>query len=466
MDSGGMGMASSVNVVEIIDGQPISRLQLRIAFLGALTLMLDGFDNQMIAYVAPALKSAWHLEASALGPVFSAGVTGVALGSLVIGPFGDRFGRTNVLRFTVFSFAILSLLHAFATNVYQLAFLRLVIGLVLGAVIPLVIVLCNEYAPKRHRAKMVTLVTCGYGIGNAGGGFVSIHLIPSFGWASVFYVGAVLPLLLGLALTIWMPESIRLLALRNDGARIAALLSEINPSLKFGADARFFVSTHDHGHDRSGGTFSNVRDLFLQHRAVTTLLLWACLFLNVTVLNFLNNWLPTLVVDTGLPREAALRAATALPLGGIVGIASIGMLADRFGYHRVLAGAFGLGGIVIAMIGSTGSWLPGLVISIFFAGFAVIGSQMTLGAFSATLYPTRIRATGSSWAFGVGRLLSIMGPLLGGVMIGRRWPMQDIFYCAALPMFLAMFAITSMMRVRKSSAGETTEAPQPDAALR
>jgi AAHS family 4-hydroxybenzoate transporter-like MFS transporter len=438
-------MADPMNVVEIIDGQKISWLQIRVAFLSAITLMLDGFDNQMIAYVAPALKSAWHLSAGALGPVFSAGVFGVGLGSILIGPFGDRFGRVKTLLFTVLCFAVLSLLLAQATTISELTALRFAIGLALGAVIPLVVVLCNEYAPLRHRAKMVTIMSCGYAVGAASGGFLSVHLVPRFGWASVFYVGAVLPLLLAVALLLWMPESIRFLTLRNDTARIAAILRKIAPSLTFPADARFMMLTT--GRDTGkNGAFSHVRELFTENRTRITLLLWACLFLNLIVLNFMNSWLPTLVIQTGMPVPQALKTATMLQFGGFTGIVLMGMLADRFGYYKVLAGVFLMGCAGIAMISQAGKSQAGLMVTIFIGGFAVIGSQMTLGALSATLYPTRIRATGSSWAFGVARLLSVVGPFLGGLMIASHWPLETVFYCAALPMLFAMMVVLVMMR--------------------
>src|SRR4030095_3671059 len=102
----------------------------------------------------------------------------------------DRFGRVKTLLFTVLCFAVLSLLLAQATTISELTALRFAIGLALGAVIPLVVVLCNEYAPLRHRAKMVTIMSCGYAVGAASGGFLSVHLVPIFGWTSVFYVGA------------------------------------------------------------------------------------------------------------------------------------------------------------------------------------------------------------------------------------------------------------------------------------
>jgi MFS transporter, AAHS family, 4-hydroxybenzoate transporter len=446
-------MVDSRNVVELIDRQKISWFQLRIVLLGALALALDGFDNQAIAYVAPALKVAWHLRGGALGPVFSAGVIGVGLGSILIGPFADRFGRMRVLLFTVLFFALFSLLIAQARSIGALLLLRFCIGLGLGAVIPLVVVLCNEYAPQRHRAKMVTFMTCGYAIGAAGGGLLTVRLLPVFGWASVFYVGAGMPMLLAVALWFWMPESIRFLTLQaGASARVAAILRQINPELQFGPNTRFHMLTAEHDPATRQNALTQLHELFSEHRAVITMLLWICLFMNLIVLNFLNNWLPTLVIATGLPAPQALRAATALQFGGIFGIVGMGVLADRFGYYKVLAAVFAVGAAVIAVIGLVGASLSGLLATIFIAGFTVIGSQMTLAALSATLYPTRIRATGSSWAFGVGRLCSIVGPLLGGIMITQHWATTTIFYIAAVPMLCAMLVVLAMMRTKRSPA--------------
>ena len=443
-------MSGSINAAEIIERQKMGWFQLRIALLGALALVLDGFDNQSIAYVAPALKDAWHFGGGALGPVFTASVTGVGLGSLLIGPFADRFGRARVLIITVFWFGLLSLLIAQATSILQLMVLRFFIGLALGAVIPLVVVLCSEYAPMRHRAKMVTMMTCGYAIGAASGGFLAVQLVPAFGWQSVFYVGAAVPLLFGAALMLWLPESIRFLILRDPRSpQIAAILNKIDPRLHFARGTMFTMPRHEARNPARRHVFSAAQQLFTEHRAFTTALLWACLFMNLIVLNFLNNWLPTLVIDIGLPAPQALRAATALQFGGIAGIVTMGILADRFGYYRVLGGVFTMGGLMIALIAVAGVSLVPLVIAIFFTGFAVIGSQMTLAALSATLYPTRMRATGSSWAFGVARLCSVVGPLAGGIMIAALWPLGTIFRLAALPMFVALVIVLAMSRARR-----------------
>ena len=442
-------MNGSGNVVEILDGQNVSAFQIRIAVLCAIALMLDGFDNQAIAYVAPAIQAVWHLNRGALGPVFTASVTGVGLGTILIGPFADRFGRAKMLIFTVLFFAVFSALVAHATNIRELMALRFFIGLGLGAVIPLAVVLCSEYAPMRHRAKMVTLMLCGYALGAISGGLLAVRLVPAFGWTSVFYVGAVMPVVLAIALFIWMPESIRFLALRNDGdARIAMILKKINPQLEFDAGTRFYTAAKSQN-PGPYQPFGQLGQLFAENRARVTLLLWTCLFMNLIALNFLNNWVPTLVIGLGVPTSQALRAATALQFGGIAGIATMGALADRFGYYKVLAIVFGVGCVAVALIGAVGPSLYALIPLIAISGFAVIGSQMTMAALSATLYPTRIRATGSSWAFGVARLLSIVGPLLGGMMLDARWPLMSIFIVAAVPMLFAVIAVLAMSRAAR-----------------
>lgn len=458
-------MSGPGNVAEIIDRQNVSGFQIRILILCALALMLDGFDNQAIAYVAPALQAALHLQRGALGPVFTASVVGVALGSIVIGPFADRFGRTKVLIFTLLFFGAFSALVAMSASVFELMALRFCAGLGLGAVIPLVIVLCSEYSPSRHRAKMVTLMLCGYAVGAICGGFVAVYFVPRLGWASVFYIGAVLPVLLAGALLIWMPESIRFLTLWPDAAgRIAAILKKINPKLVFETNTRFYMTAPDQSMVGSGHA-GQLKQLFAENRTSVTLLLWTCLFMNLIGLNFLNNWLPTLVIHLGVPTPQALKAATALQFGGICGIASMGFLADRFGYYKVLATVFLIGCAAVALIGVVGASLVALIPAIAVAGFVVVGSQMTLGTLSATLYPTRIRATGSSWAFGVARLLSIVGPLAGGVMLQARWPLSDVFFVAAVPMLFAAIAVMLMSRAARLRSGAGAVIAETDASL-
>src|SRR6266446_2601916 len=245
----------TVDVAEIIDGQKVSLYQCLVAFLAWLTLFLDGVDNQSIAYVAPALSRDWGLGRGALATVFSMGVLGVAIGAFIVGPLADRYGRKLVTVATVLYVAVLSLIvtqvadisatlmpiFPAADDVTVLTLLRFFTGLGLGAVVPLGVVIANEFAPKRRRAAMVTLMGCGYAMGSASGGVLSTFLIPAFGWQSQFYTASVVTLLLACVLAIWLPESIRLLTVQGKTEGIIRILRKINPVLSFPSDTQFVL---------------------------------------------------------------------------------------------------------------------------------------------------------------------------------------------------------------------------------
>jgi AAHS family 4-hydroxybenzoate transporter-like MFS transporter len=458
-------MARTVDVAEIIDAQKVGPYQCLIAFMAWLTLFLDGVDNQSIAYVAPALTVDWHLARGALRTVFSSGVLGVALGALIIGPLADRFGRKLVTVTTVFYVAVLSLtvtrvpdISAFltpiwsaASNLNVLMVLRFFIGLGLGAAVPLGVVIVNEFAPKRRRAAMVTLMGAGYAMGSASGGFLAARIVPEFGWQAQFYIASALTVLMALALTTWLPESIRLLTVQGRFPEIAALFRKINPTLDFAPDTEFVL--RQEMRDATRSRFRPAR-LFLEGRARSTVLIWLCLFMNTLALNYLNNWLPTLTTVAGLEDAQALQAAAFLQVGGMFGVISLGFLADMFGFYRVLACSFAFGGIFIASIGWAEDSFYLLAATIFAAGFCNIGTQINTAALAATLYPTDIRSTGVSWAHGFARIGSIFSVMMAGTLLALHWPLQTMYALVSIPMFFGCIWILLLANVRR---GQQTE---------
>jgi AAHS family 4-hydroxybenzoate transporter-like MFS transporter len=425
-------MAGTVDVTEIMDSQKTGLFHIRIVAMCAVMLFLDGIDNQGISYVAPALTESWHLSRGALAPVFNAGIIGVALGALLTGPLMDRFGRRPLMLGTVIWFSLLTIAVTQAGDLSELLVLRFLAGLGLGSLVPMAVVVASENAPRRTRATMVTLATCGYSIGAASGGLLAAQLIPLYGWTSVFWVGGIAPLLLLIAMWIWLPESVRLLALRPDtGHRIAAILRAVNPALEFPADTQFVNSR-----ERPKPEFRPFQ-LFMEGRTAMTLTIWVIFFLNLTVLNLLNSWLPTLVDTTGVPHEQALRIASTFQFGGMLGVISMGMLADRFGFFRVLPIAFLVGGLAVGLAGSVEASIVLMVAILAVIGFCNIGCQLTNAAMAASLYPTDIRGTAVNWAHGVARVFSIVGPALGGYMLDNKWPLNAIFLTFAVPLVLA-----------------------------
>jgi MFS transporter, AAHS family, 4-hydroxybenzoate transporter len=461
-------MTKTVDVADLIDSQNVSPYQCLIAFMAWLTLFLDGVDNQSIAYVAPALTKDWDLARGALRSVFSLGVLGVAIGALVIGPLADRYGRKRVTVLTVIYVALFSLIVtqvpeisallspwiAGASNLNVLMVLRFFTGLGLGAAVPLAVVIVNEFAPKRRRAAMVTLMGCGYAMGSASGGLLASHLVPALGWQAQFYTAAGMTMLMAIALATWLPESIRLLTVQGRTDGIIAILRKINPQLAFAPDTHFVL--RQELREQSANRLRPVR-LFMEGRTGTTVLIWLCLFMNTLALNYLNNWLPTLTTETGLPEAQALRAAASLQFGGILGVISLGFLADRFGFYRVLGTSFAGGGLCIAAIGWAGSAFYPLAGTIFVSGFFNIGTQITLAALAATLYPTDIRSTGVSWAHGVARIGSIISVMFAGTMLALHWPLETMYYLVAIPMFFGSVWIMLLANVRARSKQSEAE---------
>jgi MFS transporter, AAHS family, 4-hydroxybenzoate transporter len=418
---------------------------------------VDGFDNQAIAYVAPALAQDWHLGRAALGPVFGIGAFGTLVGSLSMGPLGDRFGRRTLMLGALLLVALFSFLTTLATTLPQLMAVRFITGCGLGAMIPSTIVMANEYAPRRSRARMVTTMACGFAAGAALGGQVAAVLLPRFGWQAVFLLGTAAPLAMALAVWIGLPESLRYLQLRSGAthqARIRRILRHLAPDA-LDADARLAPSPPTESGSRVGA-------LFRQGRAKMTVLLWGMFFLNLFVLNFINNWLPSMLHDAGLQLQQAVRVTTSFQLGGIAGVILMGMLADRFGYYRVIAGSFLVAAVFTVLIGLGTGDVVLVVLVVGVCGFAVIGGQMTASALIATLYPTAIRSTGTSWGLGIGRIGSFTGPLAGGWLIAAQMPMEGIFAVVAIPALCGAVVVALLARSTRGPhagpAARSTEA--------
>src|SRR5206468_2766902 len=156
-------------------------------------------------------------------------------------------------------------------------------------------------------------------------------------------------------------------------------------------------------------------------RAKATVLLWVINFMNLLNLYFLSNWLPTIAKDVGLSTSSAVLVGTALQVGGVMGTVAMGPIIDRIGFYRVLVPTFLVAALTIFAIGQPGIPLALLFATVIVTGFCIIGGQPAVNALAATYYPTTLRSTGVGWSLGVGRVGSIVGPVLGGELIRLHW---------------------------------------------
>jgi AAHS family 4-hydroxybenzoate transporter-like MFS transporter len=434
------GGTPAIDLVDFIDRQPVGGFQIRLLLICAGVLFLDGFDTQAIGYVAPALAKEWHLGKGALGPVFSAGLFGLMIGALVFGPLADRVGRKRIIIFSTVAFGIGAFATAFAQDVTTLLVIRFLTGLGLGGAMPNAIAVTAEYNPQRRRATMVMITFCGFSIGAALGGLLAADLIPRFGWRSVFIVGGIAPLLMVPALAWRLPESIRFLAAAGRAPeRVAALLKRISPNTVFAPNARFVVhETHLAG--------IPVAHLFREGRAVVTLLLWVVFFMSLLDLYFLASWLPTVINDLCASVSLAVVIGSLLQVGGVVATFALGSVIDRFSFRALALVYFGAV-FAVGAIGQLGHSAVLVSIAIFAAGFCVVGGQIAANALAAGFYPTSVRATGVGWALGIGRIGSIVGPLVGGVLLAEKWSTSAVFIAAAAAALCAALAALALSRL-------------------
>ncbi|HEU4619876.1 MAG TPA: MFS transporter [Gammaproteobacteria bacterium] len=438
-----------INVADVIDAGGLNRYRLGVFLLCGLFLIMDGFDVQAMGFVAPALISDWKIANATLGPVFSSGLLGLFLGSMLFGMLGDRIGRRRVLLGATLLYAAFTLWSGLSMSVSELLIVRFVAGLGLGAVLPNATALIGEFSPRRMRVSAMMIVTNGFTVGAMLGGFLAAWLIPLHGWRAVFYVGAAVPLLLLVPMLLWLPESLKFLALRrNDPREIAKWLARVDPRAVPDGDVRFVVPE-----ERAAGV--PIAQLFRAGRASATALIWAANFMNVLNAYFISSWLPTVVRDAGHATSTAVLVGTSVQAGGVIGTIAIAGVIGRVGFVPVLTACFAVETVAIALLGQPALPLALLFVVAFLTGWGIFGGQPALNAFSATYYPTDLRSTGLGAALGIGRCAAIVGPLVGAAMMQRQLTSEWLFYGAAVP---AVLATVSVMLLAKAGGTVGTRA--------
>ena len=443
---------ATIEVAEFIDAQPVGGFQIRLLATCAAVLFLDGFDTQAIGFVAPALAREWGVTKVALGPVFSAGLFGLMIGALLLGPLADRVGRKKIIIVSTVAFGLGALVTTLVQDVSSLIVIRFLTGLGLGGAMPNAIALTSEFNPRRRRATMVMIMFCGFSVGAALGGLLAAALIPQFGWRSVFVVGGVAPLLLAPILAVKLPESVRFLALtRGFDGRVAQLLLLVNPGAVFAPATRFVV-------DEPKLSGIPVKHLFTSGRTVPTLLLWVVFFMSLLDLYFLSNWLPTVLNDLGASLSQAAVIGSMLQIGGVVGTVALGSVIDRFSF-RALALVYFAAVFAVGAIGQLGHSAVFVTVAIFAAGFCIVGGQIAANALAAGYYPTSVRATGVGWALGIGRVGAIVGPLIGGALLDMKWSAGQVFLMAAAAALCAALAAFSLSRLASVAVQKSVSLP-------
>jgi AAHS family 4-hydroxybenzoate transporter-like MFS transporter len=407
-----------------ISSPPLERsLTIRVTALSFLLMVADSYDVSALSFAVPELIRDWHVDKIATGTVFSAGLFGLLVGSIIFGHIGDRWGRRKAIISGTILFGVLTFATGWAGSLDQMLALRFLACIGLGGAVPNAVALTNEYAPANARVTAITVIFAGYAIGGTFGGVIAAQLVPAYGWPIIFQFGGAVSLLLAAILTVWLPESTSFMAVKQNTTLAVAS-----------------------GSERTEPTPSFVGELFAGPRAIMTPLLWVVYVANSVSLFALVSWMPVLVEAAGLNRGVAALALSAFFLGGAVGGLVVGYLIDRSGMKALVVSAM-IACPIVASLGMLGFSVAMLLACATAAGFFTIGVQNSLHGVAGKIYPTHIRANGMGWALGIGKVGSIAGPFIGGLLLSMALPVAQLFWAAAAP--LAVVTVTAFFLMKR-----------------
>lgn len=405
----------SVDLKNRVDSGSMNRFQCLAIGICIILNMIDGFDVLVMAFTAASVSAEWQLNGTQIGFLLSAGLFGMAAGSLFIAPWADRFGRRPLILFCLTLSGAGMLLSALSQTPFQLALLRGITGLGIGGILASSNVIASEYASKRWRGLAVSLQSTGYALGATLGGLLAVWLLGQWGWRSVFLFGGAVTLSVIPLVLVWLPESLDFLLAR----RPANALAQVNRlALRLGEPA---ISLLPAPQVTELGTATGVRQLLTPVMRRTTLVIWLLFFLVMFGFYFVMSWTPKLLVAAGLSAQQGITGGVLLSVGGIFGAALIGGLASRWPLTRVLSLFMLVTATLLVMFVGTGSSIAaalglGLLIGLFSNG-CVAG----LYALSPAVYDVSMRATGVGWGIGIGRIGAILSPVAAGFLLDNDW---------------------------------------------
>ncbi|RIJ56485.1 MFS transporter, partial [Clavibacter phaseoli] len=415
-----------------LDALPWTRAHSRILGGSGVGWALDAMDVGLVSFVIAQLAVVWEADAGQLGLVASAGFLGMAIGASVGGLVADRIGRRQVFALTLLVYGVATGVSALAMSVGALIALRFVVGLGLGAELPVASTLVSEFSPARIRGRVIVILESSWAVGWTAAALIGYLVIPASddGWRWALALGAV-PAVWAIVVRLRLPESVRFLEAKGRHREAERVVRDLEvaagadpatdaPAAETTAEARAADAASGTSTDADADTAPRER-LFgarLRRRTLSLWIVWFCV-------NFAYYgafiWLPTLLVAQGFSLVRSFEYTLLITLAQLPGYAVSAWLVERWG-RRVTLAVFLAGSAVSAGLFGTADSVTTILVFGALMSFSNLGAWGALYAVTPELYPTRVRATGAGSAAGFGRLASIVAPLcvppllaLGGV---------------------------------------------------
>ena len=394
-----------------------------------ITTICDGFDINIFGLIIPSLMKEWSLGPAQVGMLGSWGMFGMIFGSLFFGPFADKVGKKMAMIIGTVLYIAFTLACGFVTTLIQFAVCRFVAGFALAGVFPLAVAYTSEFSPKAIRSRLTVWVTSGMASGTVIAALIGMVVIANYGWRSMFYI-TILMFLLVVA-QFQLPESLAFLKQKGRTEEIGKILEKIEPPFKATPEDDYQLEKRDPGK-------GNLGSLFQGGLAKNTLLFWLMMMSNYIFIYGVLMWLPKLMTMLGWNLNASLFFTMTWNLGFLLGIPLFGWMQDTYGGKKSLQ----IGLVALAILVSLIGFLPNpylLSIVLFLTGAAQHGLSGVAGSYIAQSYPTSFRATGTTWAYGLGRVGGTAGPMIGGALLLYNLPVgNNLMFFAMFPLFSAI----------------------------
>ncbi len=426
---------------------PMTMMQAGVVTICTLLNMIDGFDVLAISFTAPLIAKEWNVDPVSLGVLLSAGLAGMAAGSLFLSPLADLVGRRAVVVLCTAIISIGMLASAATSSVWALSIFRLLTGIGVGGVLSSGNTLLSEYAPQRWRDLSISSMVVGYSGGAIVGGSISAMLITLFGWRAAFVFGGLCSTAL-IPAVLRLPESLDFILARN-GKNALAQVNDVMRRLGTLPVEKLPEIPREEAATRT------VLGVFAPRFRAGTALICISFFMLMLSFYFVLSWTPKNLVDLGFSVSEGIYASVLLNAGGIAGGLLFGLLARRAGARRVSAWLLLALFLSILAYGALNQGLVPLMSAATVSGFFLIGSMASLYSIVPQIFPARVRNTGTGLAIGFGRLGAVAGPWLGGVLINAGWQRFSYYAVLALPILVAALAVR-----RIPLLDQPTEIPQ------
>jgi putative MFS transporter len=392
-------MSTSSNVTN----QPISRN--RLLTIAGIGWTFDAMDVGILSFVIAALAAEWNLSPNEMGWIGSVNSIGMVFGAFIFGILADKIGRKNVFILTLALFSVASGLSALTTTLAAFLILRFIVGAGLGGELPVASTLVSESVEAKERGRIVVLLESFWAVGWLIAALISYFIIPEYGWRIALILTAV-PALYAIYLRLKLPDSPQFTAKRN----------------------------------RTQSVWKNIKDVWSQKYAKSTLMLWVVWFTVVFSYYGMFLWLPSVMVMKGFDMIHGFGYVLIMTLAQLPGYFTAAWLIERAGRKFVLV-VFLLGTALSALIFGNAESTAVLLVSGMFLSFFNLGAWGALYAYTPEQYPTTIRATGAGMAAAAGRIGGVLGPLLVGWMVTAEYEIGIVFAIFCLSIVIGVLAV-------------------------